>query len=176
MQATYSTQQADLDLPIPGSLTFNIEALRDFTYTTQNPPGAGTAVNHLAGYFLYSNESVQPDWKGTLNIDWVLDAWTFHYDGQFIGGTKNQDGSAPVYGNEIPNYFYHNVSFAYDVDSFFGDNTAIGGTRIIFGINNLFDKDPPFLGADGTCKCNSIAGPYDFVGRFFYTRLAIKTN
>ena len=42
------------------------------------------------------------------------------------------------------------------------------------GINNLADKDPPFLGSDSICKCNSLAGPYDFVGRFFYTRISIK--
>ncbi len=43
--------------------------------------------------------------------------------------------------------------------------------KLTLGIDNLFDKDPPYLSADSICKCNSIAGPYDFMGRFFYMRV-----
>ena len=30
----------------------------------------------------------------------------------------------------------------------------------------------PFLKGDSICKCNSLAGPYDFVGRFFFGRIS----
>jgi hypothetical protein len=36
------------------------------------------------------------------------------------------------------------------------------------------DKDPPFTLEDSVGKNNTISGPYDEVGRFFYTRLTIK--
>ena len=45
--------------------------------------------------------------------------------------------------------------------------------RIVVGVDNLFDKNPPFLGGDGTCKCNTLAGPYDFAGRTFFAKLSV---
>ena len=47
-------------------------------------------------------------------------------------------------------------------------------TRLIVGINNLFDKDPPFLTGDSIGKSNTIAGPYDLTGRFFFARISTK--
>ncbi|MEJ0007175.1 MAG: hypothetical protein WDM77_12625 [Steroidobacteraceae bacterium] len=44
----------------------------------------------------------------------------------------------------------------------------------MIGVDNVADKDPPFLTGDSVCKCNSLAGPYDMVGRFFYARLSTK--
>lgn len=45
---------------------------------------------------------------------------------------------------------------------------------ISFGVNNLMDKSPPFTVEDGVGKNNTISGPYDEAGRFFYTRLSVK--
>ncbi|MBS0472962.1 MAG: TonB-dependent receptor [Proteobacteria bacterium] len=179
LQATYNTAEADLDLPIPGSMLFNVEVSRQFTNTTQNPDGT---YNHFSGTFLYSNESIQPNWKSTLSVDWNDGPWSLHWDTQFISGTGDYPGPSAAngrpktvyaWGDEIPDYFYHNVSVAYDMDGFFGDSTGVKHTRLILGINNLFDKDPPILAGDSICKCNSFAGPYDFVGRFFFTRLSV---
>jgi len=37
----------------------------------------------------------------------------------------------------------------------------------------LFDKDPPFLTGDSIGKSNTLNGPYDLTGRFFYARLTL---
>jgi iron complex outermembrane receptor protein len=172
LQATYSTAAAGLELPIPGDFTINIEAEREFLNTIENPDGT---TNSFVGLFLYSNESIQPTWRGTLNINYTHDWLGLHWDTSFINGTKNHDDPTTlVYGNYIPSYFYHNVSASFDLTGMVSDTGFMKGMNLIVGINNLADKDPPFLGQDSICKCNSYAGPYDFVGRFFYTRITLK--
>ena len=168
MEVSFDTRAAGLMLPFPGSLVVNVQALRLFKSTTQNPD---FSTNEFEGTFLYSNAQVQPKWKGTFNLDYRLNQWTFHWDTSYIGPVVNfEDPTTHVYGNYIPSYFYHNLSVGLDLPSV-GPMTS---GHLILGINNLFDKDPPFLGADGNCKCNSLAGPYDFVGRFFYSRISMR--
>ena len=167
MEMTYDTAAAGLMLPFPGSLRFDIQAERQFQNNQENPDGS---ISNYNGFFLYSNESVQPKWKGRASIDYKLGTTVFHYDGQWTGHAYNLDGSAPVYGNYIPNYFYHNISVSFDLP----EMGPVQRTTMVLGINNLLDKDPPFLGADSICKCNSFAGPYDFYGRQFFARVSAK--
>ena len=44
----------------------------------------------------------------------------------------------------------------------------------MLGVNNVMDKQPPFLSADSICKCNTLAGPFDLVGRFVFARVSTK--
>ena len=172
LQATFSTAAAGMELPIPGDFTINLEAEREFMNTTENPDGS---TNSYVGYFLYSNDSIQPTWRGTLNLNYTHDWLGLHWDTSYIAGAKDFDDPTIIYGNYIPAYWYHNISAAFDLTSMVGDTDFVKGMNLIVGINNLADKDPPFVNGDGICKCNSFAGgPYDFVGRFFYTRITLK--
>jgi outer membrane receptor protein involved in Fe transport len=172
LQATFSTAAAGVELPIPGDFTINIEAEREFMNTTENPDGS---TNSYVGYFLYSNDSIQPTWRGTLNLNYTHDWLGLHWDTSYIAGAKDFEDPTIIYGNYIPSYWYHNISAAFDLTSMVGDTDFVKGMNLIVGINNLADKDPPFVNGDGICKCNSFAGgPYDFVGRFFYTRITLK--
>ena len=167
MELNYDTAAAGLKLPFPGSLRANLQAERQYQNNQQNPDGT---VSNYNGFFLYSNESVQPKWKGRASLDYRLGTWIFHYDGQWIGHAYNLDGSPAAFGNYIPNYFYHNVSMSFDLPAI----GPVERTTMVLGINNLLDKDPPILGADSICKCNSFAGPYDFYGREFFARVSTK--
>ncbi|HTO39706.1 MAG TPA: TonB-dependent receptor [Rhizomicrobium sp.] len=172
LQATYSTRAAGLELPVPGDFTINLEAGREFLNSTQNPDGT---TNSYVGTFLYSNDSIQPTWRSTLNLNYTFDWMSLHWDVSYYAGAKNHDDPTIIYGNHIPAYFYHNISAAFDLGGMVSDTNLVKGLSLVVGINNLADKDPPFLNADGICKCNSFAGgPYDFLGRFFYTRLSVK--
>jgi iron complex outermembrane receptor protein len=59
---------------------------------------------------------------------------------------------------------------AYDLK----DIGPVKNIHLVAGVNNLFDKDPPFLSGDSICKCNTLAGPYDVVGRFVFVRASTK--
>jgi iron complex outermembrane receptor protein len=167
MEATYDTAAAGLMLPFPGSVRLNAQVERQFQNKQQNPDGS---VSNYNGFFLYSNESVQPKWKGRASIDYKLGTWIFHYDGQWIGHAFDLGGTSTAYGDYLPDVFYHNISVSFELPNV----GPVQRTTMVLGINNLFDKDPPFLGADSICKCNSFAGPYDFYGRDFFARVSAK--
>lgn len=143
------------------------------TKNDQSQPD-GTVTNFV-GSFNYGNESIQPKWRATFNVDYMLKAWRLHWDTAYIGGTENLVGVNHVLGGFIPDYWYHNLSASYDLAELISKRTTVfERAQIILGVSNLMDKDPPSLGADSICKCNSFAGPYDFTGRFLYTRLSFK--
>jgi outer membrane receptor protein involved in Fe transport len=167
MEASYDTAAAGLDLPfgIPGSVMVDAQAEHQIT----NYQTTFGQTNSFAGTYLGTSGYIQPKWKATLFSDYRMDNWTFHYDLQYIGGT-NDAGGGVGYGYTLPDIVYHNISVAYALP-------AMGpakGALLSVGINNLFDKDPPFTVEDGVGKNNTISGPYDEVGRFFYTRLSLK--
>jgi iron complex outermembrane receptor protein len=167
MEATYDTNAAGVSLPfdIPGSVTVDANAQHLITHT-QNTLGS---LNRFAGTYLGTIGFIQPKWKATLFTDYHLDDWSFHYDLQYIGGTDD-GGGGTGYGFTLPDYVYHNISVSYNLPEW----GPTKGSLISFGINNLLDKDPPFTVEDGVGKNNTISGPYDEVGRFFYTRFTVK--
>ena len=167
LEATYNTDVAGLTLPIPGSFNFDLQAEREFLNTTQNPD---FSTNEFVGFFNYANDSIQPTWRATAAVDYRLDDLGLHYDMRYINGTQDLAGATHKFGDEIPAIFYHNIAISYDLPEI-GPSKS---TRLVFGINNLLDKDPPFLTGDSIGKSNTIAGPYDEIGRFFYARISTK--
>jgi iron complex outermembrane receptor protein len=165
-ELSYDTAAAGWILPWDSSLTLDAQAEHQIT-NFQNTLGS---LNRFAGTYLGSNGYIQPKWKATFFADWHLADLTLHYDMQYIGGTKDGANGGVGYGYDLPDYVYHNVSASFDLG-------AVGpakGAFISVGINNLFDKDPPFTVEDAVGKNNTISGPYDEVGRFFYTRFSVK--
>ena len=164
-QLTYDTSA--LTLPIPGNFKFDLQVSEQFTNTQTNADGS---ISSYTGAFQYSNESIEPKFKGLMAIDYGLGGFTLHYDARYLERVTNFDGSAPTYGNEIPAYVYHNLSGSYKLKNV----KYVKEATIVIGVDNVADKDPPFVNGDSICKCNSLAGPYDMVGRFFYARLSTK--
>ena len=164
---TFDTGRQHWDLPmVGGSLRANLQ-LSYLITSTQTQPDGSTAV--YPGTYLYSNEGVYPRWKGVLNLDYKRDAWTVHWDTRFIEHTIDNDPTdPPAFGTQIPDIWYNDLSVSYN----FSKLGPAKNARITLGIDNLFDQDPPFLDGDSICKCNSLAGTYDFVGRFFYGRIS----
>ncbi len=165
MELSYNTAAGDVTLPIPGSISFDAQAEHLIT-NFQNTLGN---LNRFAGTYLATNGYVQPKWKATLLADYHLTDWTFHYDMQYIGGTDDAGGGVG-YGFTLPDVIYHNISVSYDL----GQIGPVADSFFTFGINNLFDKDPPFTVEDSVGKNNTISGPYDEVGRFFFGRVSLK--
>ena len=167
LEASYNTDVAGLDLPVPGSFVIDLQAEREFLNTTQNPD---FSTNEFVGFFNYGNDSIQPTWRSTASVDYRLDDLGLHYGLRYINGTKNLAGGLDSYGNRLPEIFYHDIAVSYDLPEI-GPSKS---TRLVVGINNLFDKSPPFLNGDSIGKSNTIAGPYDVTGRFFFARISTK--
>jgi iron complex outermembrane receptor protein len=167
MEAAYDTGRAGLTLPFPGAVKVDFQVERQFQNNAQQPDGTVADYN---GHFLYSNEAVEPRWKGRANFDYQFGKVDFHYDAQWIGHAYDLGSNTRVLGDYLPDYFYHNISATIQLPAY----SLMKEPSLTVGINNLLDKDPPFLPGDSICKCNSFAGPYDFDGRAFFARLSSK--
>src|SRR6185369_5220477 len=117
------------------------------------------------------NATVQPKWKGVFTADYQLAALKVRYDVRYSRHTWDlQKGvAAGVYGDRVPDLYYHDISASYELP----DAMGLTGGRLILGADNIFDREPPFIALDTACRCNTIAGPFDVVGRSFYVRLSI---
>ena len=166
-ELAYDTGRGHLTLPFPGAFSFDLQLEQQYKNTQSNADGS---LSSYVGFFQYSNENINPHWKGLGTVEYSVGPWTLHWDTRFIEAMRSFDGGPGVPGNIIPNYFYHNVAASFTLKDF----GAFKDTRFVLGVNNVFDKDPPFLSGDSICKCNSLAGPYDFVGRFVFGRINVK--
>jgi len=163
---TFDTGRQHWDIPtVGGSLRADLQLSYLITSTQSQADGS---VADYPGTFVYANEGLYPRWKGVLNLDYKRNALTLHWDTRYIEHTVNVDGSAAKVGNQTPDVWYNDISVSYN----FAKLGPAKEARVTLGIDNLFDQDPPFLTGDSICKCNSLAGPYDFVGRFFYGRIS----
>lgn len=165
-EASYDTRRAHLTLPFPGSVKLDLQVSKTIKNFQINPDGSRT---DFAGFFNVNNEEIYPTWRALLNIDYKVSNWIFHWDTRYTQ-SMTDFGAAKVYGDFIPDLYYHSVSATYSFDKL----GVLRDARLILGVDNLFDQNPPFLGVDSICKCNTIAGPFDVVGRFFYSRLSTK--
>ena len=138
------------------------------------PDPGGFTINYTGTYNI-GTEINDPGYRANASIDWNMEDWTVHWDTLYASSTRDLFGSPKVFGTELGDNWLSNLSVAVHLGEVLPDLGTHNNTRIIFGINNIFDADPPFLVNDSICKCNSFAGGgYDFVGRFFYTRIQIK--
>jgi iron complex outermembrane recepter protein len=166
-ELSYDTARSQATLPLPGSFKFDLQAQAQFKNTQSNADGS---LSSYVGHFQYENETIDPRWSALATIEYELGRWKFHWDTRFYEHMTNFDGGPRIAGNEIPNTSYHSVSGSYTLK---GGN-VFHEIRFVLGVSNLLDKEPPFLAGDSSCKCNSIAGTFNAVGRVVYSRISAK--
>ncbi len=111
-------------LPMPGLSVGDIAALQ--------PTGFGELLE-IDG---------RPKWRFSGSVTWDNGPWRVNVFGRYVGkvfdpGAQN-DVTAALF--PVDDWYTMNASISYTIDD---TDSAIDGTRIRFGINNLFDKDPP---------------------------------
>jgi outer membrane receptor protein involved in Fe transport len=99
-------------------------------------------------------------------------SWRTRYIGRFQNGSTNPsqdthpagaslDGIVFKYGATV----YHDISLGYALPQYH--------TRVDVGVNNLSDKQPPFLYANNTLNANTDPTDFDLIGRYYYARLTL---
>jgi outer membrane receptor protein involved in Fe transport len=98
--------------------------------------------------------------QGNTNINWTVGRFRTSWTARFVGEAKS--APADLYGEEavvtIGSRWYHDMSVRFAVN----DQVEVYG-----GINNVFDKDPPFFPSSqsGTQALDTIPAYYDVFGR-----------
>jgi outer membrane receptor protein involved in Fe transport len=146
-------------------------------------PYPGARPYDCAGLFgnTCNNSGVDPKWRHNLRLSWDT-PWNLLLSAnwRFIGKTSfdNNDSNPQLFGQEenvydsalthIPNYSYLDFSAVWKV---------YAGIQIRAGINNVFDKDPPFIPSgdiSGTAGGINSYQTYDLQGRQVFVAFTAK--
>jgi iron complex outermembrane receptor protein len=104
---------------------------------------------------------VLPEWRGLGGVKWVRDAWSAGYTLQWIGPYVDcvRTIHFEPYCHDVPSVVYHDFEASYQWS----------GIVIRAGINNLTDRDPPYLGAG---EANTNTPTYRLLGRTFFLQVS----
>ncbi|MEZ5697150.1 MAG: TonB-dependent receptor [Sphingomonadaceae bacterium] len=83
----------------------------------------------------------RPKWRFSGSLNWKSGGWRANLFARYVGKVYDtsvtQNDTGEFY--RVDDWFVMNAAISYTINN----DTALDGTRIKFGINNLFDKDPP---------------------------------
>lgn len=158
-----------------GDLAFSLDATYLIRYDNDTAPGTvGDVTEHLAGHYNnnYGNFS---RFRGLGTLTWVDGPWDASWRTQYIGAVtvgshdltqgSSADGQIPGVAIRYGAQIYHNVSIGY--------NLAAYHTRFDFGVNNLFDLQPPLMYQNNVLNSNTDTNTYDTIGRYFWGRVTV---
>jgi hypothetical protein len=112
--------------------------------------------------------------KGSLTLNYALHAfegtWKINYLGKILDTTP-ENGIVYEPLNNVPAYWYNDVQARYTFD--------VAKTKVTtyLGINNVYNKKPPFLPsgmASDVTGTNTAADSYDVIGLFWYGGFRVK--
>ena len=164
-------------------------------YDLQTAPGLGDAntVYHYSGHFMGFGSAqaaacpgagggvcLFPRWRAQSSIGWQMGAfdatWNMRYVGGFRMGSPSPSQDTHPYGTGNPSLdglytdygstTYHDIQFGYNIEPI--------NTRVDLGVNNVGDKQPPFLYANNTLNANTDPSNFDLMGRYYFGRVTVK--
>ncbi len=149
----------------------------DFTFNYGFGLGPGDLNLSLIGNHSMSNDFIPfeggavvddqgeigvPDWKANFNATYLLDDWSLNWAARYIHGVNVENDQA-VFGT-VSSFVYHDLQARYS----FGSNNQF---TAFVGIDNVLDKEPPFLGQQvpgDVTGTNTAADVYDAIRRYWY--------
>jgi len=185
------------------TLGINATYLKYYNLQTA-PGTAGNTTYTDAGHFLSYGSAQEaacpgegtclfPRWRAQGFVNWQLGnwdaSWRMRYIGRFQMGSASPsqdvfpDGQCYYQGKPNPaGGVYHctitGAEFKYGAtvynDVSFGYNIEPLNTRIDFGVNNVFDKQPPVLYANNSLNADTDPSDFDLMGRYFWARVTVK--
>ena len=138
---------------------------------------AGTPTVHGKGYF---DLGALPAFKSNLGAEWSLANMNAGAVARYVssftecsstvdpttaqGGLCNlPDGTVNPLSRRVSSYVQVDIHAGYSL------STMLGRTTFFAGVNNLFDKAPPYIYS--APLANSDPATYDFIGRYVYGRV-----
>ena len=141
-------------------LSFGIQG--NYTYRSSFVPYEGAEEIECAGKFSGNCGEPTPKWKWTSRLSWMDGPLTTSVRWRHLTSVEDENGGNAVL--EMDSYDLFDLAFAFDVT----DNATLS-----FGINNLFDKKPPIVGANAE-QANTYPSTYDVLGRDFFVSASFR--
>ena len=112
--------------------------------------------------------------NGTLG--WQLGPWSAQWTMNYISSFKVGSADPSQFAtatSAIPGYVIRYGAYVYN-DLTFGYNIEPINTRVDVGVDNMFDKQPPFLYANNVLNANTDPEDFDPIGRYYWARVTVK--
>ncbi|WP_349585459.1 TonB-dependent receptor [Alteromonas sp. NFXS44] len=151
---------------VDANVTYNFDALglnwnvnwdttRLLEYTEDNVEYTGKIDGNNGGF---------AEWKSNFAIKAGTDDWKLRWKMRYIGGMTD-DYYLESYGlmTDVGTVVYHDVSGEYYIN----DQWSVSA-----GIDNLFDKTPPYLYSYN--DMNTVPEVYDVLGRYLHARITAR--
>ena len=170
LSATYRFDSVPswMSLPNQGS-TLDIQTYWSWQFTNDRQQLPSLPVIDCAGYYAGTCSSgpirPTPDFRGLLRVNWTSGPMRLSPEMNYVGSLKlHPDANPNEVGTQEPVVIF-NLNGSWN----FTEKTAVS-----FGINNLFDKQPPIWAYQAAGDLNVNVHLYDPVGRSFF--LSITTG
>lgn len=156
----------NFDNPSLGRLDFNLNLTRVLTFEQQPTPAS--TLRDCLGKFSTACDRLVPKMKGNLRTTWSLADYSVSLNWRYMGSMTAENQIFPDYQN-ISAHNLFDLTGSWDVT----DNVGLTLT-----INNLLDKDAPFVGNTVSTSAvnsgNTFPQVYDAIGRFY--TLGLRVN
>ena len=139
----------------------DVAYLDKFRSSVQQPDGS-IIIDDRAGKS-DQPRSTFPRWKGQANLRYFNGGFDAGWKTRYIGSSKDVPGN-PINGGKLTDVFYHDIQLGYTFDE--------PDVNMAFGVDNLFDRQPPASAANNPINFDIYT--YDVRGRYFYLKLATK--
>lgn len=144
-----------------GSFDFRLDA--SYIHKYNKEIAGGTIVRH-AGRFIDDQDGWFGRIKANFGIDWNIRDFRVAYFARYIQGAKEEGEdlfTLEPFVHKVSSRLYHDIQLNYNVPNL--------GMGLVFGINNLLDKDPPesWTGFND----NTDVRTFDTMGRVYYGRV-----
>lgn len=164
-------------------------------FNIQTAPGVqGNIVYHAVGQFGGVGSGLAascpspfgavcffPRVRGQGSLSWQLGpwdaSWRMEYIGKFQIGTQNAaENYSYIAGFAPGNPYVQHYGATVNNDFSVGYNIEPINTRVEFGVDNVFDKQPPFISADRSQNANTDPADFstDTIGRYYWGRITVK--
>jgi iron complex outermembrane receptor protein len=156
--AGYGFEPEKLGIPVPG----HVQVTGSANYLIKDTDMAEGVTVKNAGTWNpnVGGGTAEPRWKALLDVTYSQEVWSVDWTERYYGGVHNVSTDATpddFPGNEAAGVFYSDLSGTYKYKN----------VSVTLGVDNLFDKDPPFL--QNSAPTLTDAG-YDYTGRFIYMK------
>ncbi len=126
--------------------------------THENTAFSGAETEILLGK-ITADRGIFSKWKSNLQVSLAAQSWQLNYSLRYIGKADDENGGGPI-GSAVPSVVYNDIQASYMLS----DDLIISS-----GIDNLFNKQPPFLTSWN--DANTDVFTYDTVGRRGYIKV-----
>ena len=137
-------------------VTARLDGTYFWDYDTQNADGSYTVSMDRA---IRAGGGVVPRWKHVASLTWEHGAWTASAVQNFQAGYQDQLSTFNPAPRDVGAYETYDIQGAW---------TGLRNLRVVLGMKNVMDKDPPYTNAGGQFAAGYDISYADVRGRFIY--------